>query len=65
MRTHVVRAGADVVATKLGIIGVNEVRAHTHLRARTDIVATKLGIIGAKEVRAHTCFACEGRSSGH
>ena len=32
------------MATKLGIIGVNEVRAHTHLRARADIVATKLGI---------------------
>ena len=42
---HVLRARADVVATKLGIIGVNEVRAHVRLRARADIVATKLGII--------------------
>ena len=45
MRMHVLRARADVVATKLGIIGVNEVRAHVRLRARADIVATKLGII--------------------
>ena len=28
MRTHVVRARADVVDTKLGIIGANVVRAH-------------------------------------
>ena len=58
VRTHVVRARADVVATKLGIIGANEVRAH----ARLD---TKLGIIGSNVVRAHARFPCEGRRSGN
>ena len=64
MRKHVVRARADIVATKLGIIGANVV--HTHgFCARADIVATKLGIIGANVVHTHAWFPCEGRRSGH
>ena len=61
MRTHVVRTKADIVASKLGIIGKNVVRS------RADVVATKLGIIliGANVVLAHERFPCGGRRSGH
>ena len=45
VHTNVVRALADVVAIKLGIIlfGANE-RTHV-VRGRANVVATKLGII--------------------
>ena len=33
------------MATKLGIIGTNVMRAHTRCAVRADVVATKLGII--------------------
>ena len=44
-RTLLLCARADVVATKLGIIGLSGVRALHVVRARADVVATKLGII--------------------
>ena len=45
------------MATKLSIIGANEVRAHARLNARADIVATKLSIIGANvEIRGVALF---------
>ena len=67
---HVMRARADVVANKLGIIllvRMKCVRTHV-LHARADIVATILGIIllfGGNEVRAHARCTCEGGHSGH